>query len=221
MVASWRGPVLDGCIPRSFSFEGVLPGKGFSLEGCCPCEVHPRGFQLCGMKLKGCIPEGNILRGPVLKGHISEKVQSVPPALESTAEELEAATSSGPSKDSMQVTSLGAIAGGARRNASGSGLRPWTSSRTTTNLGNGPAPNPSGPLWEAVRRQQSVPGEMSLAPAGGRGGRESSSGPLPAALSDSWPRREDCQGRDFIVDGKEGKKGESHRLAAIVTMRRG
>lgn len=34
------------------------------------------------MKLKGCISNGNILRGPVLKEHISERVQSVPPALE-------------------------------------------------------------------------------------------------------------------------------------------
>lgn len=109
----------------------------------------------------------------------------------------------------MQLTGLGAIAGGARRNVSGSGLCPRTSSRTTRNPGHGPAPNPSGPLWEAVRQQESVPGEMSLAPAGGRGGREGGSGLLQAALSDSWPRREDCQGRDFTVDGKEGKKGEA------------
>lgn len=39
------------------------------------------------------------------------------------------------------------------------------------NPGHVPAPNPSGQPREAVRRQQSVPGEMSLAPAGGRGGR--------------------------------------------------
>lgn len=121
----------------------------------------------------------------------------------------------------MQLTGLGAIAGGARRNVSGSGLCPRTSSRTTRNPGHGPAPNPSGPPWEAVRQQESVPGEMSLAPAGGRGGREGGSGLLQAALSDSWPRREDCQGRDFTVDGKEGKEGGSCSLAATVTMGRG
>lgn len=121
----------------------------------------------------------------------------------------------------MQLTGLGAIAGGARRNVSGSGLCPRTSSRTTGNPGHGPAPNPSGPPWEAVRQEESVPGEMSLAPAGGRGGREGGSGLLQAALSDSWPRREDCQGRDFTVDGKEGKEGGSCSLAATVTMGRG
>lgn len=105
----------------------------------------------------------------------------------------------------MQVTGLGAIAGGARRNASGSGLHPRNSSRTTTNPGNGPAPNPSGPPWEAVRRQQSVPGEMLLAPAAGRGGRGGSSGLLQAALSDSWPRR--LSGARFYCRRERGEGG--------------
>lgn len=43
----------------------------------------------------------------------------------------------------------------------------------------------------------------------GEGG--DSSGLLQAALSDSWPRREDWQGRDFIVD-RRGGGGEGGRL---------
>lgn len=191
------------------AWKGVQPG------GTSPYVVHPRGFQLGGMKLKGLHPRGRHLEGSEGFGPHGAHLRKSPvraSSPRSTTEGLGAATSSGPSKDPMQIAGLGAMAARARQNASGSGLHPSTSSRTTANPGHGPAPKPSGPPWEAVRRQESVPGEMSLAPAGGRGGWGGSSGLLQAALSDSWPRREDCQGRDLIVDGKEGKEGGSCSL---------
>lgn len=84
-----------------------------------------------------------------------------------------------------------------------------------------PCPKVLWPVWEAGRRQEPVPGEMSLAPGGG-GGRGGGSGLLQAALNDSWPRREDWQGREFIVAGKGegGKKRGGCRLAATVAMGR-
>lgn len=57
---------------------------------------------------------------------------------------------------------------------------------------------------------------------GGVGEGGDSSGLLQAALSDSWPRREDWQGRDFIVDRRGGGgKGGGCSLAATVAMGRG
>lgn len=87
-----------------------------------------------------------------------------------------------------------------------------------------PSPKPLWPVWKSGRRQEPVPGDMSLAPAGGGGAGGSRL--LRTVLSDSWSRREDWQGRDVIVDGKGGgrrggKDERGCRFAATVAMGRG
>lgn len=151
-------------LERDAAWKRVQPGGMLPLRGTSQ-RISARRDEAEGLHPKGEHLEGSSPQGARLR---ESPVGASSPR--STPAGLGAATSSGPSKDSMQVTGLVAIAGGARRNASGSRLRPRCSSGQA-NPGHGPAPNPSGQPREAVRRQQSVPGEMLLAPAGGRGGR--------------------------------------------------
>lgn len=107
-----------------------------------------------------------------------------------------APTSSGPSKAPTRAPSLGATDGEGEtkfprgRAAAGNRLQEHSGPRTL------PCPKPLRPAWEAAGAS---PGR-NVAGASRRGG---GSGLLPGALSDSWPRREDCQRRYFVVDGKE------------------
>lgn len=128
------------------------------------------------MKRKGCIPEGNTLRGlrgPVLKGHISERVQSVPPALEAPPRGLGKPPSLAQVKIPCRLPAWMPLPEGkgemgekppgqgcARGPAPGLLRRPGTALARTLRTAAG-----------SRERQESVPGEMSLAPAGGRGGR--------------------------------------------------
>lgn len=174
------------------------------------------------MKPGGLRPRREPPEGYSPPGTHPGEVQTVPPALERPQRGSGAPTS--PSKAPTQATGLGATnpPGRGRRNFSGAGLRPGTSCRRTPVPGHGPAPNPSGPSGGAGRRQEPVPDEMSLAPAGKGGGWRGGggSGLLQAALSDSWPRREDWQGRDFIVDGKGGGgRGSGGRRGKVAGLR--
>lgn len=158
-----------------------------------PGGLHPRGVQ----------PEWSS-RPVAYPG----EVQPAPPALEGLHRGSSAATTSGQAKLPCRLLATGLATHGAageisfyRRNRDT--LQVYCSPRTQR------IPKPLWPLWKSARRQEPVPGETSLAPAGGGGAGGSRL--LRTVLSDSWSRREDWQGRDVIVDGKGGGGGRRRR----------